>query len=139
MNKEQAITKIYKEWASSTENTLEVEKEIRKMINKVKSFGEFLNEGTINDFKYDAVKNQLQKAINNNSLTLDDISPNKYFIVCFDLYNHHISTVSTTDKSEALKHIDYYKNIDDVWKIYVEKPNVDAIVFLRKEWGWVKK
>jgi hypothetical protein len=54
-----------------------------------------INEGTINDFKYDAVKNQLQKAINNNSLTLDDISPNKYFIVCFDLYNHHISTVST--------------------------------------------
>ena len=98
-----------------------------------------MNEGTINDFKYDAVKNQLQKTINNNSLTLDDISPNKYFIICFDLYNHHISTVSTTDKSEALKHIDYYKNIDDVWKIYVEKPNVDAIVFLRKEWGWVKK
>jgi hypothetical protein len=31
--------------------------------------------------------------------------------------------------SEALKHIEYYKNIDDVWKIYVEKPNVDAIVF----------
>jgi len=111
--------------------------ELKKIIKE--SIREYLNEGTINDFKYDAVKNQLQKAINNNSLTLDDISPNKYFIVCFDLYNHHISTVSTTDKSEALKHIVYYKNIDDVWKIYVEKPNVDAIVFLRKEWGWVKK
>ena len=51
------------------------------MLDRVKSFSKFLNEGTINDFKYDAVKNQLQKAINNNSLTLDDISPNKYFIV----------------------------------------------------------
>lgn len=98
-----------------------------------------LNEGGIDDFKYDAVKNQVQNAINNNSITLDDISPNKYFIVCFDLYNHHISTISTAYKSEALKLIEYYKNIDDVWKIYVEKPSVGAIVFLRKEWGWVKK
>ena len=109
-------------------------------INILKSLnGDFLNEGNINDFKYDIVKNQIQKSINNNSLSLDDITPNKYFIVCFDLYNHHISTVSTTDKSEALKLIEYYKNIDDVWKIYVEKPNVNALVFLRKEWGWVKK
>lgn len=110
-------------------------KEMRQIIDIIKS----LNEGALNDFKYDAVKNQLQQAINNNSLTLDDISSNKYFIVCFDMFNSHITTFFTTDKSEALKLIKFYKNIDYIWKIYVEKPKVDSIVFLRKEWGWVKK
>jgi transposase len=107
--------------------------------NELKKFSQILNENTIDSFKYNAVKRQIQKAINNQSLSLQDISPNKYFIVCFDLFNNNVSMVSTSDKSDALKHIEYYKNMDNVWKIYVEKPSVDAIVFLRKEWGWIKK
>lgn len=55
------------------------------------------------------------------------------------MFNTYISSVSVLDKKEAISHINYYKNDDNIWKIYVEKPNVDALVFLRKEWGWEKK
>lgn len=110
---------------------------LRKFIQT--TIREYLTEGTINDFKYDAVKNQLQKAINNGSLSLDDISSDRYFIVCFGPFNQYISTVSVLDKQEAIQHINHNKNDENIWKIYVEKPNVDAIVFLRKEWGWEKK
>ncbi len=116
-------------------------KEMRQMINKVKFFKQSLNEDedVLSGFKYDAVKNQLQKAINNNSLSLDEIKPDKYFIVCFGLFNQYISSVRITDKTEALNLISHYKKNDNIWKIYVEKPSVGAVVFIRKEWGWEKK
>jgi hypothetical protein len=111
--------------------------EIRKFI--ATTIREYLAEGTINDFKYDAVKKQVQQALNNGGLSLDDISSDRYFIVCFGFSNQYISTVSVLDKQEAISNINHYKNDDNIWKIYVEKPNVDAIVYLRKEWGWEKK
>ena len=111
--------------------------ELRKFI--ATTIREYLTEGTINDFKYDAVKKQVQQALNNGGLSLDDISSDRYFIVCFGFSNQYISTVSVLDKQEAISHINHYKNDDNIWKIYVEKPNVDAIVYLRKEWGWEKK
>jgi hypothetical protein len=97
-----------------------------------------ISEGTINDFKYDAVKKQIQLSLNNGSLTLDDISPNKYFIVCFGMFNNYLFSFNVIDKNKALRLIEYYKKDDNIWKIYVEKPTVDALVFLRKEWGWKK-
>lgn len=113
--------------------------EIRKLIDKVKTSNQSINEGAISDFKFDAVKNQLQKALNNNSLALDDITPDKYFIICFNAHGIHVSTVSVSDRNEAIKHINHFKADDNIWKIYVEKPLVDAKVFLRKEWGWMGK
>lgn len=112
---------------------MEFKKNIRKIIN------ECLNEGNIEDFKYDKVKDSIQSSINNGALTLDDISPNRYFIVCFDMWGKNLASVSTLSKSEANEILNNYKNEENIWKIYVEKPTIGAIVYLRKEWGWEKK
>lgn len=108
--------------------------ELRKLIQE--AISGLVNEGTIGDFKYDAVKSAIQNAINNSSISLEDISPHKYFIVCFGLFNNHISTMSTTIHSEAVKLLSYYKTDENIWKIYVEKPLVAAKVFMRNEQGW---
>lgn len=110
--------------------------DIKKYWNKKNGL---MNEGTIDDFKYDAVRNQVQKLMNNGGLTPDDITPDRYFIVCFGLFNDYVTSISTLSKEEAVKHINHFKNNNNIWKIYAEKPSVAAKVFLRKEYGWVGK
>lgn len=125
-------TDIYNEYYK------DMSEDTRKMIDGWKMFAQ-INEGAISDFKYDAVRTQIQKAMENGSLRLEDISPNKYFIVVFGAFNVHMTSLNVSDKFEAIKLINHYKKDDNVWRIYVEKPSVDAKVFLRKEWGWVGK
>lgn len=107
---------------------------VNESYNKIK-----LTEGTVDEFHFDNVKKAIQAAINNGSISLDDISSDKYFIVCFGLANNHITTVAVSDKEEADRLVKHYKNQDDVWKIYIEKPGVNSMVLLKKESGWVKK
>ena len=113
------------------------EKYIRSIVKEI--IRESLDNIGIDSFVYDSVKKQIQQAINNGGLNLSDISSDKYFIVCFDMFGSHVSTLSSSDKKEVEGLIKHFKNDEYISKIYIEKPSIGAKVFLRKEWGWVSK
>jgi hypothetical protein len=110
------------------------------MISLVKLIKETYQESNpLDGFKYDVVKKHIQSALNNGNLTLSDISPDRYFIVAIGSFNKYISTSTATNKNTAESIVLDFKNNEEVWKIYVEKPTVGSVVYLRKEWGWERK
>lgn len=140
MNDVQKITiePIDEETALNTFSCQDQEADIKQVMNYIKKKDK-LNEGSVDEFHFDNVKKAIQDAINNGSIGLDDISSDKYFIVCFGLFGKHISTVSVSNKQAALDLIDDFKKKDEIWKIYIEKPGVNSMVLMRKEDKWIVK
>ena len=100
----------------------------------------FLNENNnIQDFYFSEVKNYFQGVINNGGLSLKDIAPERYFIIASGFGNNIITGLSTLSKEEASNQINTFKNDDNVWKIYLEKPTIGTTVYLRKENKWITK
>lgn len=98
-----------------------------------------LNEGNVTDFHFKKVQDYFQKALNNGSVTLDQISNDRYFVVVTDIFGNPTYGFNARDKKVILDNIKIIKQDGDIWKIYVEKPGVAARVYLRKEYGWVVK
>jgi hypothetical protein len=55
------------------------------------------------------------------------------------LWKNVVTSIKTSDKKEAERLIGFYKKDDNVWKIYIEKPTVGAIVLTRHEEYWKTK
>ncbi len=108
-----------------------MENYISEILNKSKLIINELHD--LNDFKFEKTKRTIQGYINNGSITLNDIEPNKYFIIGYDYLGQTMGSVATASKEECGKNIEYFKSNQNIVQIIIEKPEVATQVLNRTE------
>jgi hypothetical protein len=105
--------------------------------DKPKSYNDYeeddnLNEDhSIKDFKYNKVKNVVQSYLDKSKIKLEDINPNNYFILAFDVGNHLISFSVSPTKEASNETIKYLKSKKEVYQVIIEKPTIGVQSFMK--------
>lgn len=102
------------------------------------------NEGVIlesqvnlSQFKSEKLRKQIQLAINNSSIDLEDLDNDRYFVLAMDLMGlENLGMANTLSKVTAEENINHFKKDENVGQIIVERPSIGLRVYFRTDYGW---
>ena len=102
------------------------------------------NEGVIlesqvnlSQFKSEKLRKQIQLAINNSSMDLEDLDNDRYFVLAMDLMGlENLGMLNTLSKVAAEENINHFKKDKNVGQIIVERPSIGLRVYFRTDYGW---